>query len=45
VLNTGRNQDNGAAFIEYLATDAAQGIYASYGFLRASPEELALKPL
>jgi ABC-type molybdate transport system substrate-binding protein len=45
ILNTGRNQDNGAAFIEYLATDAAQGIYESYGFLRASPEELALKPL
>jgi ABC-type molybdate transport system substrate-binding protein len=45
VLNTGRNQANGAAFIEYLATDAAQSIYESYGFLRASPEELALKPL
>jgi len=45
VLNTGRNQANGAAFIEYLATDAAQGIYESYGFLRASPEELALKAL
>jgi ABC-type molybdate transport system substrate-binding protein len=45
VLNTGRNQDSGAAFIEYLATHAAQGIYESYGFLRASPEELALKPL
>jgi ABC-type molybdate transport system substrate-binding protein len=45
VLNTGRNQENGVTFIEYLATDRAQGIYESYGFLRASPEELALKPL
>jgi len=45
VLNTGRNQQNGAAFIQYLATDKAQSIYESYGFLRATPEELALKPL
>ena len=45
VLNTGRNQQNAAAFLEYLATDKAQSIYESYGFLRASPEELALKPL
>jgi len=45
VLNTGRNQENGVTFIEYLATDRAQEIYESYGFLRASPEELALKPL
>ena len=44
-LNTGRNQDNAAAFLEYLATDEAQGIYESYGFVRATPEELALKPL
>jgi ABC-type molybdate transport system substrate-binding protein len=45
ILNTGRNQENAAAFIEYLATDDAQGIYESHGFLRATPEELALKPL
>jgi ABC-type molybdate transport system substrate-binding protein len=45
VLNTGRNQENGAAFIKYLATDEAQSIYEKYGFLRASPEELTLKPL
>jgi len=44
-LNTGRNQDNAAAFLAYLATDDAQAIYESYGFLRATPEELALKPL
>ena len=44
-LNTGRNQENGAAFLAYLATDGAQAIYESYGFLRATPEELTLKPL
>ena len=44
-LNTGRNQDNAAAFLKYLATDEAQAIYESYGFVRATPEELALKPL
>jgi len=45
VLNTGRNQDNGKAFLAYLATDKAQEIYASYGFVTASAEELALKPI
>jgi len=44
-LNTGRNQENAAAFLAYLATDAAQSIYESYGFLRATPAELTLKPL
>jgi len=45
ILNTGRNQGNAATFIKYLATDAAQSIYESYGFVRATPDELALKPL
>ncbi len=45
VLNTGRNQDNGQAYLDYLATDDAQEIYASYGFITAKPEELALKPI
>jgi ABC-type molybdate transport system substrate-binding protein len=44
-LSTGRNPENAAAFLDYLATDEAQAIYESYGFLRATPEELALKPL
>jgi ABC-type molybdate transport system substrate-binding protein len=44
-LNTGRNQDNASAFLAYLATDEAQAIYESYGFLRATPEELTIKPL
>jgi ABC-type molybdate transport system substrate-binding protein len=45
VLSTGRNQDNGQAYLDYLATDDAQEIYASYGFITAKPEELALKPI
>lgn len=45
MLNTGRNPENAAAFLDYLATDEAQAIYESYGFLRATPEELTLKPL
>jgi ABC-type molybdate transport system substrate-binding protein len=45
VLNTGRNQNNGNAYLAYLATDKAQDIYASYGFVKASPEELAPKPI
>lgn len=44
-LNTGRNPENAAAFLQYLATDDAQSIYESYGFVRATPEELAIKPL
>jgi ABC-type molybdate transport system substrate-binding protein len=45
IMTNGRNQDNAARFLQYLATDAAQAIYQSYGFLRASAEELELKPL
>ena len=45
VLSTGRNQDNGRAYLDYLATERAQEIYASYGFVTASAEELALKPI
>jgi ABC-type molybdate transport system substrate-binding protein len=44
-LTTGRNPDNAGRFLYYLATDQAQTIYEKYGFLRASPEELELKPL
>ena len=45
IMKNGRNADNAARYLDYLATDAAQSIYESYGFLRASKEELALKPL
>lgn len=45
MLNTGRNPDAAAKFLDYLATDAAQEIYASYGFVPATKDELTLKPI
>jgi len=44
-LKTGRNQDNADKYLAYLATDDAQNIYGKYGFLKASTDELTLKPL
>jgi ABC-type molybdate transport system substrate-binding protein len=45
ILKEGRNPDNAALFLSYLATDRAQSIYEKYGFIRASEEELKLKPI
>lgn len=45
VLNTGRNAKNAERFIDYLTSNDAQNIYASYGFVKAAGEELKLKPL
>ena len=45
IVNTGRNPENAARFLQYLATDEAQAIYMRYGFVGATPEELVLKPL
>jgi ABC-type molybdate transport system substrate-binding protein len=45
IMSNGRNQENAARYLEYLASDDAQAIYESYGFLRASAEELTPKPL
>lgn len=44
-LSSGRNQENAAVFLDYLATQDAQDIYASYGFVPATAEELELKPI
>ncbi|MDH3228511.1 MAG: substrate-binding domain-containing protein [Alphaproteobacteria bacterium] len=44
-LSTGRNVKNAQAYLGYLATDAAQKIYAGYGFVPASAEELQLRPI
>ena len=44
-LNSGRNPDNARRFLAYLASDAAQGIYARHGFLKANAEELTLRPI
>ena len=45
IMKNGRNTGNAARYLEYLAGDDAQAIYESYGFLRASGEELTPKPL
>lgn len=44
-LNSGKNQANAKRYLDYLSTNAAQNIYASYGFSKASSAELKLKPL
>jgi ABC-type molybdate transport system substrate-binding protein len=44
-MKNGRNADNAARYLAYLASDEAQAIYQSYGFIRATSEELSLKPL
>lgn len=45
VLETGRNQANAATYLDYLASDTAQKIYAKYGFVKATAEELKLRPI
>jgi ABC-type molybdate transport system substrate-binding protein len=44
-LKTGRNAYNAMRYISYLGTPDAQGIYAKYGFVSASIEDLKLKPI
>jgi ABC-type molybdate transport system substrate-binding protein len=44
-MNASKNQTNADAYLAYLATDDAQNIYAKYGFLKATPSELEVKPL
>jgi ABC-type molybdate transport system substrate-binding protein len=40
-----RNPKNAETFLAYLATDAAQGIYEKYGFVRATADDLKIKPI
>ncbi|MBT8002147.1 MAG: substrate-binding domain-containing protein [Rhodospirillales bacterium] len=44
-LKSGRNQTNARKYLDYLATAAAQKIYAKYGFVSASASELKLKAI
>ena len=45
ILNTGRNKENAESFLDYLSSDEAQSIYASYGFVKASADDLKIKPI
>jgi len=44
-LKTGRNPFNAMRYLAYLGTSEAQAIYAKYGFISASDDELKLKPI
>jgi len=44
-LSTGRNASNAQTYLAYLTTAAAQKIYAGYGFVPASADELKLRPI
>jgi ABC-type molybdate transport system substrate-binding protein len=44
-MKNGRNSKNAARFLSFLATQEAQDIYAKHGFIKATQEELKLKPL
>jgi len=43
IMTNGRNADNAQRYLDYLGTDAAQTIYETYGFIRATPAELQIK--
>ena len=44
-LESTRHRDDADRYLAFLATPAAQDAYASFGFVKAKPEELALKPI
>ena len=44
-LKTGRNQANAKRYLDYLATNTAQDIYAKYGFAKATTDELKLSAI
>ena len=44
-LQTGRHPYNAMRFLSFLGTNEAQNIYAKHGFIKATQEELKLKPL
>jgi ABC-type molybdate transport system substrate-binding protein len=44
-LQNSRHQENAESYLAFLRSDAAQDAYARFGFVKARPEELALKPI
>ena len=44
-LEGAAHRDNADHYLAFLATPAAQDAYASFGFVKAQPDELALKPI
>ena len=45
ILNSGRNRNNAEVFLDFLASDAAQSIYTSHGFVKAAAAELKPRPI
>ena len=45
MLQNSPHKDNAEAYLAFLATAAAQQTYEKFGFVRARPEELVLKPI
>jgi ABC-type molybdate transport system substrate-binding protein len=44
-LDKRRNKENADSYLAFLATAAALDAYAKFGFVKAGPDELVLKPL
>jgi ABC-type molybdate transport system substrate-binding protein len=44
-LENSRHKANADSYLAFLATSEAQEAYAKFGFVRARPDELALKPI
>lgn len=44
-LTAAKNKKNAQRYLDYLSTDAAQSIYAKYGFVKATADELKMKPI
>ena len=44
-LENARHRENANRYLAFLATPAAQDAYASFGFVKAQPAELTLKPI
>lgn len=44
-LENGRHRENADRYLAFLATTVAQDAYARFGFVKARPDELTLKPI
>jgi ABC-type molybdate transport system substrate-binding protein len=44
-LDNARHRENADAYLAFLATAAGQDAYAKFGFVKARPDELMLKPI
>jgi len=44
-LTNSRHKANAEKYLAFLATPAAQNAYAKFGFVKARPDELTLKPI